>query len=531
MTILGLLGPPVVSLLWLVKTHNKGCSREDQQGGNMYKLLLTHFFVLCWAISPAQYKFFTRRPFDSLQQGWAGDIKYYNQKIYAVGGNNITDNDTIERRLFLAQFDANGNKTYLVKTDSVPSPTFSQGSYRSVVINEGEVMLCGSVNYSEFVYNPLILQFDTIGKLNTVKEFVTDSADFFKSIVLSPDNGFYVLGVITDSFLTSNDIILYKLDSLLSTEWLFRYGGADAQHPGLINLYVTKDSGVIFACTSGIVYQWEGHIIKVDKYGHLVYDKSSSSALGIGEFDLLDYNEDEGYYLLKRAHFTAGNVTMNMHILKMDTSLQVIWDKVWLLYTGSTVLNDVWNSVRVKDGYVFCGNQNDANRGWVFKLNDAGQTVWEATYKQLPQGANPLYNFCYITGIDTMPDGGFVLSGSTSDSINRQVAFIMRIDSNGCLTADSCEATHYLDITYYPPALTVQVYPNPFSNMLQLKITNTNFRQAEIMIFDLLGRVISHKKIESELTSFETNNWANGMYVWSILEDGQPIKGGKIVKE
>jgi hypothetical protein len=54
---------------------------------------------------------------------------------------------------------------------------------------------------------------------------------------------------------------------------------------------------------------------------------------------------------------------------------------------------------------------------------------------------------------------------------------------------------------------------------------------AEFIITDLLGRTVAREKLRTELTNFSTQDWAKGMYVWSLVEDGLVVKSGKVVKE
>jgi hypothetical protein len=67
--------------------------------------------------------------------------------------------------------------------------------------------------------------------------------------------------------------------------------------------------------------------------------------------------------------------------------------------------------------------------------------------------------------------------------------------------------------------LSVSVSPNP---------ANT---EVELIITDLLGRAVAREKLRTELTNFNTQDWAKGMYVWSLVEDGLVVKSGKVVKE
>ena len=77
----------------------------------------------------------------------------------------------------------------------------------------------------------------------------------------------------------------------------------------------------------------------------------------------------------------------------------------------------------------------------------------------------------------------------------------------------------------------VQVFPNPIQKYVSIKVTKSQLNGAEFIITDLLGRTIAKQTLLQELTTFSTQDWANGMYVWSMLEDGRLVQSGKLVKE
>jgi OOP family OmpA-OmpF porin len=77
----------------------------------------------------------------------------------------------------------------------------------------------------------------------------------------------------------------------------------------------------------------------------------------------------------------------------------------------------------------------------------------------------------------------------------------------------------------------VQVFPNPMQEYVSIKVTNAQLNGAELIITDLLGRTVAKQTLLQELTTFSTQGWANGMYVWSLVEDGRLVRSGKLVKE
>ncbi len=488
------------------------------------------FLYLCISVSYAQVNFFHRANFDTLKYSWGKEVKYFEGKFYVFGGF-IRETTVGSYKVYLTKHDLEGNQLFLQKADTLGDsvsyyPALPNAMYLEA---EGKIYATGSNSYAPYKAAGCLYSFDTTGSFNYALN-KQDSSVYYEGITKQGDF-IYVVGEIVDSFSDRSNLLIAKYDTGLNKIWERKFITTESDL--CRGIFPTSDSGVVFAVSTGPAWQWMGHIMKVDKDGNLAFDRYDSFSLGLGELHLMDYNNERNYYLFNKFYYTNNNQTQIMEVLQTDTGLQLQWKKSWIIYDvfGPTDRYGLWNNVRVSDGHVFCGNKTSASEGWVFKINDTGDMVWEATYKDLPGVNWPAGHSFYISGIDTIPNGGFVLSGSTVDSINRQVAFIMRIDSNGCFSNDTCEAIFYNSITYYPPSVSVTVFPNPAKDFFQIQINGAQLNNASIVIADLFGRKISAQKIEGEVTTVYTDNWTTGLYIWSITEEWRTVKSGKVIKE
>ena len=497
------------------------------------KFITIVVFVLMTCSIKAQNNFFTRIPNDSLQGAWAKDVKVHNGKIYTYGGHWYEDFGFLNGVNFNI-YDIIGNMESLLKYERLEDTiSIFPGRDGYLTHADSSFFLSGSTNQVGY-YQGIIFKWDYTNNLVTQTYVSKDSGVIFNYLTYS--GGYlYVLGEIYDTInLNNTTVLLMKFDKDLNLLWEFMYGGQDFELPGRI--YPTSDSGVVFGCTSGPYYEWYGHLVKVSKDGDLVYDKPLSQ--NKGQVFLLDYdttNEDVVIMRYKRTlEGFNGNELWYLNVIKMDSNLNILWDKQWYAianFQTQSIKNNIWNAIRIDNGYVLCGENTFG--GWVLCLDDGGSKIWEATYTYL-EGVNygSTYPEYYISGIDTLSnDKGYVLSGSTFDTLSRQVAFIMSIDKDGCFSDDTCEAKQYVSITYYDAAIKVQVFPNPIKDYVSIKVTNAQLNGAEIVITDLLGRTVAKQTLLQELTTFSTQDWANGMYVWSLVEDGRLVRSGKLVKE
>ena len=86
-----------------------------------------------------------------------------------------------------------------------------------------------------------------------------------------------------------------------------------------------------------------------------------------------------------------------------------------------------------------------------------------------------------------------------------------------------------------PALLTVQLtavtYPNPTTEFVLLKISDTALENLQYTLFDLNGKTIDSKKINSYSTKITMKNFAIGMYLLKLTKNNQPLKTFKIIKK
>ena len=70
-------------------------------------------------------------------------------------------------------------------------------------------------------------------------------------------------------------------------------------------------------------------------------------------------------------------------------------------------------------------------------------------------------------------------------------------------------------------------YPNPGHNSLNIQ---TDLQNAEIIVYDVFGRMIYNQLITDNITTINTSDWSYGTYMWKVLVDGKVAESGKWVK-
>ena len=125
-------------------------------------------------------------------------------------------------------------------------------------------------------------------------------------------------------------------------------------------------------------------------------------------------------------------------------------------------------------------------------------------------------------------------SGGTSSYTIGQVFFNTIESDNGSLVQGVQQPFEFQTLST-PALLTVQLtavtYPNPTTDFVLLKILDTALENLQYTLFDLNGKTIVSKKINSFSTKITMKNFATGMYLLKLTKNNQPLKTFKIIKK
>lgn len=313
---------------------------------------ITGFLYLCTSISHAQVNFFHRANFDTLKYSWGKEVKYSEGKFYVFGGY-IRETTVGSYKVYLTKHDLEGNQLLLQKADTLGDsvsyyPALPNAMHLGV---DGKIYATGSNSYAPYMAAGCMYSFDTTGSFNLAVN-KQDSSVYYEGITKQGDF-IYVVGEIVDSFADRSNLLIVKYDTGFNQIWERKFITAESDL--CRGIFSTSDSGVVFAASTGPVWQWAGHIMKVDKDGNLAFDRYDPFSLGLGELHLMDYNYEKGYYLFNKFYYTNNNQTQTMEVLQTDTGLHLQWKKSWIIYDtfGPTDRYGLWNNVRVADGHVF----------------------------------------------------------------------------------------------------------------------------------------------------------------------------------
>jgi len=79
-------------------------------------------------------------------------------------------------------------------------------------------------------------------------------------------------------------------------------------------------------------------------------------------------------------------------------------------------------------------------------------------------------------------------------------------------------------------SLQCSVYPNPTTDVLTLKVENYEIQHLTYKLFDITGKLLKNKNVESNETSIEMKNLAPSSYFLKVFENQKEVKTFKIIK-
>jgi hypothetical protein len=199
----------------------------------------------------------------------------------------------------------------------------------------------------------------------------------------------------------------------------------DNENNEAFSIIQTKDGGFAVA---GFTWSKENKeddvwIIKLDKYGNKIWDKTFGGSKFDGAYSIIQ-TQDEGFAV---AGWTSskGNGWIDCWIIKLDKNGNKIWDKTF----GGRYWDEARSIIQTKDGgFAIAGftssKGNGKNDAWVIKLDKNGNKIWDKTFG----GKN--YDRAY--SIIQMIDGGFASAGYTYSKKNKSFdAWVIKLDEDG----------------------------------------------------------------------------------------------------
>ena len=128
-----------------------------------------------------------------------------------------------------------------------------------------------------------------------------------------------------------------------------------------------------------------------------------------------------------------------------------------------------------------------------------------------------------IQGIHATNDGGLLLLAYSKDDgyIGKHSTWILKYHPKGLIGLVNIETGE---------KETIKVYPNPARDYINVDIQSSNFKQSDIELFDMQGKLVKKAKLKSKLGNrINVSNLNAGAYTYNVSVNGKTISGKVII--
>ena len=400
-----------------------------------------------------------------------------------------------------------------------------------------------------------VVKIDAWGNKQWDSRFGGTGDDILSYVYQTKDSGYLLVGEsdspisgdkTQDSYGGSNDGWVVKIDVNGNKQWDKRFGGlSDDNFDAAVQ---TKDGGYLIggSTNSDSGYDisepsWGSYdywVVKIDSMGNKQWDEryGGTGSDGLGTI----ISCIDGSYTLggQSQSDSSGDKTTSdtpLWIVKIDSTGNKLWDNAFGYADIYYCLIQSFDK-----GFVISGtsssniadDKTENNLGneqtWIVKTDSGGRKQWDKTimtYNDNTGYAIQTFDSCYVIGGATNAGiGGYKTQPNWDTTEATWDYWISKYCFDG-LGEGIKELT---------PQLQLNVYPNPFTNELDITLAQQNLKQADFSICNLLGQTV-YTQQETNLSPTYTkmldlSNLPNGVYWVEVVVDGE-VSVREVVKQ
>ncbi len=280
--------------------------------------------------------------------------------------------------------------------------------------NDGGYIIAGDKSIDELNSAAWIIKTDAYGD-KVWEKFFDASAAYVEEV---QDGGYIVTGdCYLDPFDSDANIWFIRLDGNGNKVWERIFGNHRGSDVGYC-VHQTSDGGYIIAgYTTSYSNTSDAYLIKTDRYGNMIWNKTFSSGCLAGSAYYVEGTRDGGYVL------TGWNAE-GLWVIRTNSSGDMLWERSF----GESMDMGKYVHETSDGGFIVVGSTGlgpGSKNAWLIKLDSNGNMLWNHTFGG---GASDWADFGGVTS-----DGGFVLVGGT-ESYKRYGDFdvwVIKTDSDG----------------------------------------------------------------------------------------------------
>ena len=489
-------------------------------------------FIILWLLaanfSYAQIRFNYNYDFNNnLNQ--SSNILCLNGSYLII--EQIDDYDSLNTGIGIRKLDSLGTELWVKKIYRKKALLYPGFSNSCQIVNGNTILISSgfidTLNYEQRAQGS-ILAINTNGDSLWQKTYGGLWKDGFYSSALDDDNNIVSVGFYHTSS-TSYDAWAVKTDTLGNVIWDKKFGGINGDV--FSSVIQADDGGYYLAGASNSFNSYDdAFLVKINVDGNLLWQKTFSTPLADGINGIILSNNK---LYLAGYQYTDYPLTNKFDGMLLITDLDgtLISSKV---LGGATLSNSFRTKpIALADGSIIVAGESrtqinpNAPWGWLFKFNQDGDSIWARTYYNNPNAPN------YIYDLKATADGGFIMAGTTVDSlggVGAQNSWVLKVDEFGC-ELENCQIYDGLAVIQEEQNQ-LKIYPNPNNGNFSLEYSVSQ-SSGWLYVYDVNGKEVCKEYISPYTTikNLQLNGQlAKGMYAISLVFGKERFLGKFVVE-
>ena len=435
----------------------------------------------------------------------------FNSATISFGTYSLT-NSGVGTNIFIAKYDSSGTVvwaksgkgtgTNLSKSVTVDSwgNSYITGYYNSpILIFDADTLTKTGAGFTD----AFIVKYNPTGNILWTKNIGDTLAEFSSCIVANNSGDIYITGsfssptlsfdTISVSNVGSSAMFLAKLDSFGNAIWAKSFNSIGNNE----TFFVTADA-------FGNSYLTGRFISPI-----LVFASDTLHNTGMYDCFFTKFNS-AGNILWAKSSVGSGN----------DFGSSIVVDSIG----NSYLAGGFYSPTLTFDTIVLQFPANGFDPMFIVKYDSSGNTLWGKAIASGGDDQNSIalgLNGSIYVGGDFYNVNPFILGCDTLIRTASEVLFVAKLGRNLC--PDSTPRVNEINQN-----ISETIFPNPFSD--NLNVTVNENEQSQIILYDILSRKLLQQTFTNS-TTLNTEQLANGIYIYELRTMNGVIKKGKIIKQ
>lgn len=428
----------------------------------------------------------------------------------------------------------------------------------------GSTRFLGTANGGRNVY---LIKTNKYGDTLWTKNYGNNNWTFGMSVQQTYDGGYVIAGGDIDG---DFGMYIIKTDSQGDSIWTKHYGNGLQPSVGR-SIQQTTDGGYIITgyTPDSLSFKSYLYLVRLNSNGDSLWTRKISSGLEQTSGNTIQITPDGGYFITGTTRNSIGSYFGDILLLKTDSFGIPVWQKTYPDCEGSSGIFIDTN------GYIAIGNDQNGKLN-IYRTNNIGDTIWTKKYNDffgnsiiqtndkglaitgkkyqnipnLPSSFGDLLilkmdssgNIQFVkTYGDSLNDGGISIKQTIDNGF--AIAGFYDYGSGGAVIINGNDMGYYIKTdtlgnltgifkSFDIKENNMKVFPNPVSDYLNINVGGKKNNQiSKITIFDIQGKQILQKQINTSQTKLDVSRIANGIYILEAITNSGLLFREKFIKQ